>query len=424
MPPKKPIDRSYLTQTADDEDLEVKPQDKEHQVPVVAKDAGANIYGALQGVDARRHVSKVVDIKEVRPDLAQGRRIVPSTVRGNWSGTASDIAELFTRWVAAASEERQAEINLGPYIESQEDILYPQSMGPIERSLMAIVKMAADIFRAGGVTNAPTVAGIPGNYVLETGEMRWFSFQILFLYTGESRWSKMPVVIVAEIDVWKQASENSVRNNLNAIERSRTLARLIMSLYPGNSFHPFDPLHDPCDRWYYAQVQDGNAFPIPRGKSGQVMTAMGFTDSSDLRHYRALLRLPDEVWTVADDNDWSEIRIREMVQAADGNDRVLIEMALSEAGNRQGQTVDVPDHAAQEQGDSSNGKSPSKPPKQTPPTDLFIDKTAFKGFRKLAKLSPGALKETKPQARANFLQDIQRVRAWLDTLESALHQSD
>src|SRR5579859_3513405 len=185
MPPKRQIDRSYLTQNNDDEGTERPPQDREHEVPVIAKDAGASIYGALQGVDARRHVSKVVDIKEIRPDLAQGRRIVPSTVRGHWSGTANDIADLFTRWVVAASEERQEQIDLGPYIESQDDLVYSQSMGPIEKSLMAIVKLAADIFRSGGVTNAPTVGGVPGNYTIQTGELRWFAHQMLFLYTGE-----------------------------------------------------------------------------------------------------------------------------------------------------------------------------------------------------------------------------------------------
>ena len=71
-----------------------------------------------------------------------------------------------------------------------------------------------------------------------------------------------------------------------------------------------------CDRAFYAQVADGAVFRVPRGQGEVLIGALGLKNPAQLRQYRALLDLPDEVWTIADDLDWAEGYIREMDKAA------------------------------------------------------------------------------------------------------------
>ena len=68
--------------------------------------------------------------------------------------------------------------------------------------------------------------------------------------------------------------------------------------------------HGQCDRVFYAQVEDGNEWRIPRGQGDRLMNALGFKNKRQLRDYRALLRLDDEGWNYADDNNISEGELR------------------------------------------------------------------------------------------------------------------
>jgi len=179
--------------------------------------------------------------------------------------------------------------------------------------LLDLINLTNDIHQ-NKLTNPITVVKQGNVYQLETGERRWLAYHLLYAVVQDEQWAKIPAREVQESSVWRQASENSARTDLTAISRARQLAILLMDLYRsmGQSFIPFQDAvrSGKSDRAYYAQVADGEEFRIPHGKSSDLLTAMGLKHPVQLRQYRALLRVPDDVWIKADDEHWDEYKIR------------------------------------------------------------------------------------------------------------------
>jgi hypothetical protein len=183
---------------------------------------------------------------------------------------------------------------------------------PIEDSLIQTVDLAVSI-RESGLTNPITVVHQHDNtYQIETGERRWLAYHLLNLLSDGNDWSEIPARIMDTVDVWRQASENSARQNLNAIGIARQLALLLMDLYGMDKFAPIDDFT--FEQEFYAQVADGNAYRIPRGKSADLLAATGLKHPDQLRHYRTLLRLDPDVWIYADDHNVTEGEIRNITR--------------------------------------------------------------------------------------------------------------
>jgi ParB-like chromosome segregation protein Spo0J len=179
--------------------------------------------------------------------------------------------------------------------------------------LIDLADLAISI-RKTGLTNPITVVRMDRIYRLETGERRWLAYHLLNIYFPDEDWNRIPAHLVDEISVWRQASENNARADLNAISRARQLAILLMDLLAerGYEFYTFDELIETggTEREYYAQVADGNEFRVPRGEGERLLNAMGLKNPTQIRQYRQLLRLPDEVWQEADDKNLTEGEIR------------------------------------------------------------------------------------------------------------------
>jgi hypothetical protein len=125
--------------------------------------------------------------------------------------------------------------------------------------------------------------------------------------------------VVDTPNVWRQAAENNARDNLNVIGKARQLAILMMDLLVEESsfeFHPFSAFEN--EREYYAQVADGRVYPIPDGKTELLLSAMGLKNPVQIRQIRKALRLPDEIWRVADDENWTEGKLRKYIPDDDG----------------------------------------------------------------------------------------------------------
>ncbi|MEO8608882.1 MAG: ParB N-terminal domain-containing protein [Chloroflexota bacterium] len=276
-------------------------------------------------------IARPVSIFEIVPDAKQPRRQIPSTVRQHWNGDTQTLSDMFVAWVELFAEESgrtfddietfinqvlageevsPAEVYTGEVADSK------RNWGVIGGSLMAVVNLAAEI-RRDGLTNPITVVRVGNQFLIETGERRWLAFHLLHIFLGVSSnaWTTIPAREVKESSVWRQASENTAREQLNAISMARQLAILLMDLISDEDFLTFDEVVEgfPCDRAYYAQVSDGNRYRIPRGKGEQLVNAMGVKNPEMLRRYRDLLRLPDEIWMLADDLDWEEGFIRTRV---------------------------------------------------------------------------------------------------------------
>ena len=306
------------------------------------------LYGKVEiGKKGKQDRIRNLEIDSITPDPMQPRRVVPSLVRQQSDNSPQGI---ITTWLDLISEERQERFDkaiqkgfvteldlpdsafpLDLYMtngetergwddsENRNDSASIASVreviadfGYLESSFMKVINLASSIHRD-GLSNPITVAKLDNNqYMIETGERRWLAYHLLDMFFEDEDYSKIPARIVEEVSIWRQAAENNARDNLNAISRARQLAILLMDLLGYENFSPLEDFSH--DQEFYAQVADGSEFPVPRGKGEQVVNAMGLKNVVQIRQYRALLRLPQERWEIADDRDMTERQIRDWNQ--------------------------------------------------------------------------------------------------------------
>ncbi len=286
---------------------------------------------------------EAVSIHDIRPNSIQPRCSIPHDLRDIFALHPNNLVDIFERWIIEVELEKgQKNFDIVNYLLGQETDRgeqaendpgesgtansHPPSIK--ELALMKLIDLAASI-RRDGLSNPISLVRRADHYEIETGERRWLAYHILYWKFGDGdkrpdgnivNWSRIPSRIVNEVDVWRQASENNARDNLNAISRARQLALLLMDLHGWNNFSPLDA----CDneQSFYAQVSDGSIWRIPRGQGERLLNAMGLSDAGQLRQYRALLRLPSELWRRGDDEHLSEGELRKMKAALDSVTRV------------------------------------------------------------------------------------------------------
>lgn len=304
----------------------------------------AKIYGELEAADTSMQTIFATSIHQIAPDPTQPRRQIPSVIRQQWDG--QNIQQLFAVWINQFAAERGMEYEAaGDLIfhkmqnkdtaESATEDAPKLKPGVAESSLMEVVQLAADIAER-GLINPVSVVRMGGqSFRLETGERRWLAYHLLHLSfvdrDGQSQWMRIPAQEVTAASVWRQASENTARAQINAISKARQLALLLMDWYTQNESADFLPYSDfEHDRHFYAQVQDGELWKIPYGKAEMFLTAMNVKNAVQLRQYRRLLHLPDSVWTVADDYNLTQSWLEDR-QRANLSENYFLAMALNEA---------------------------------------------------------------------------------------------
>ncbi len=298
----------------------------------------------IAAADSEFQPIEAVSIHEIHPNSIQPRYSVPHDLTDIFALHPSNVVDIFERWIIEVQLERgQNDFDIinfllgtatdrGARAESDngEGSAAGQPASVKEVALMKLIDLAASI-RRDGLTNPISLVRHDGHYEIETGERRWLAYHVLYWKFGDGdkrpngsvvNWSRIPARIVTRVDVWRQASENNARDNLNAISRARQLSLLLMDLHGWHNFSKFDA----CDneQAFYAQVADGAAWRIPRGQGERLLNAMGLSDASQLRQYRALLRLPGELWRKGDDEDLSEGELRKMRAALDSVTRVAV----------------------------------------------------------------------------------------------------
>lgn len=287
-----------------------------------------------------RNREKIVhtSIESISPNRSQPRRAIPSSVRQYWSGSSDfeSMANFFNHWLKEINEERKSDgqerfpldafINgetteRSKFLEDDEDQLEQISDEKVrskEAAFMPLVELAASIKRD-GLINPVSIAKDGLLWQIETGERRWLAYHLLNWHEVSSEdWRKIPARQVANIDIWRQATENNARADLNAIATARQFALLLMDLrahYAGDVYQAFDAFEHEQD--FYAQVKDGNTARIPYGKAEMLINAMGISDVGQLRHIRRLLRLPNLIWVIADDLNWTESYLQKNIITTD-----------------------------------------------------------------------------------------------------------
>lgn len=272
------------------------------------------IFGEIETADAGMQTAYAISIYEIEPDPAQPRRILPSALRYDRA-----ISDVLVDWWQMAVDEAGHEIDVSAHLRAKETSRAKDEgdhePGPVEKGFMALIDLAASI-RHHGLRNPVTIYRRDSGYRLETGERRWLAHHLLAMeFQDEKHWQKIPAREVDAPSVWAQATENTAREDLNAISLARQLALLIMDIYreKGVVFEPYE--HFAFDRHFYAQVADGREFEIQYGDAERVGAAMGGKSKRQVRQYRSLLRLPDHWWQKADDENMTEGALRDILQS-------------------------------------------------------------------------------------------------------------
>ncbi len=275
------------------------------------------LYGKLDLPSTGKKVSNPIALDKITPDPIQPRREIPTIVRNK--ARAAKMAE-WQMWHQMSENALGKSIPLAQLLRGEGEAAENESeIPPLVKGFLELVKLASSIYRE-GLLYAITVVQRGDRYVIETGERRYQATTMLYGEFGEKKFSTIDARVVEKASVWAQAAENAARKPLNAIGTARQIALLLMELNKGRdgiSYVRFEDMEGDCDRAFYAQVANGNVHRIPKGESERVLTATGLKSRSQIAHYRALLDIPDEIWTQADEEDWPEFKIREKVKPED-----------------------------------------------------------------------------------------------------------
>ena len=410
-------------------------------------EADAALFGELTRREATRQTVRPVSIFTIYPDIKQARRAVPLPVRARWSGEPRDIADLFNAWLEIIAAERQA-AHLPPFDLNEElwaEVVearqhtedsegnfgnYHVQAGPVERVFLEVIYLAVSI-RRDGLANPVTVQRIgPNAYRLETGERRWLAYHILYGYFNgdggkpqeRDKWENIPAIVVEDFSVWRQASENTARADLNAIGRARQFAILLIDLLTkqGRVFQPYETLALPgqSDRPYYAQVMEER---VPKGKGEMLANAMGISHRAAFTRGRILLGLPDEAWLLGDMLDIPEDELLRIAKIESP------EAAIAEARK-------FAANVATRNKSNENQPAPAPKTKLTDPPALFLDAACKRGEKLFSKQYEQAARavfalhsgiaQAQPATKAQIRAQIDELRHCLDQLEQALESAE
>ena len=281
-------------------------------------------HSAAVGRRRERRIERI-PIGDIRPDHQQPRRAVPSIILRQVTDTGNASAVL-NEW------DRMVQDDLGMRFDpravvgfSSEAYELPEEPKPIALGYVALLELAGSI-RQEGLANPITVFPDGEGYAIETGERRWLAYNILFAMAeteaDQDRWMAIPARVVSEKSVWRQAAENSQRDNLNAVARARQYALLLMSMYPDMAFQTYQACR--TDQDFYAQALE---LTTPYGRGNELMAAMGVRSYSAFNRYQDILRCAPKLWVRADDENWSEReifrmqKVSEESRSAKGSDR-------------------------------------------------------------------------------------------------------
>lgn len=316
------------------------PTDTQEQSGLTLEEANRDIYELddLQSTRATRIVAKSIALDAIMPNATQPRRAVPSGVRD--AAPRGDVSAMFNAWVAQSALDHDVVTVL---LDGEETELIPEDVDAVTAALLKVIDVAGSIKRD-GLTNPITLTKHGDQYEIETGERRWLAYHLLNLIYAEDGWDVIPARVMDGFSVWRQATENTARDDLNAIAKARQLALLLMDLHlqDGARFQPITNFEH--EQEFYAQAAVLN---VPYGKGSVLLSAMGVTHKSATTRYRSMLRLPVEIWTLADDLDWNLTDLYAMAQTAEKSPKDALQMACVLAAS-QGVTVAWCNHSDDE----------------------------------------------------------------------------
>lgn len=255
----------------------------------------------------------------VRPDPLQPRRVLPVRIyqafHGDRMTPTQALRELIQTAQLAARQQGRPFNNVldllgNPDDESEQE---SQPLSPEEQLVHDLVNLAITI-RDDGQVNPLTVVdvseGVTRQFRIETGERRyWATWLLRDFISGYESDGMIPCIIIPHesASAFRQAKENTARSGLSAIAMARQAALLLLYV------HGYEMPTGPVPADFYRQVLDLTL----RGKreyTAEILSAMGGIDRKQFSRYKALLRLCDEAFEMADRHCTDEARLRYLVQ--------------------------------------------------------------------------------------------------------------
>jgi hypothetical protein len=147
------------------------------------------------------------------------------------------------------------------------------------------------------------------------------------------------------------------------------------------------------------------------GYGETVLNALGFKQPSQYREHRDLLRLPDEVWQLADDLNWPYGRIASLRRNSLGDEKQFIQLAINKARN-QGYITGI-----------AIEDSPAPPePKRKEVLNPLVATEYKEIFNALWKLA-GKVGEGDTRTLQTDLNYVRNMKKWLDDLEKVIRDN-
>ena len=279
----------------------------------VSQDMFADLPQALQDHSIR--VERIL-LEMVRPDPVQPRRVLPEAIHFAFHGnrlTPTQALRELVQLVQVAARQRGRPFNsvleLLLQADDERDEEATAVLSPEERLLRDLVNLAVTI-RDDGQVNPLTVVDVSQGatrlFRIETGERRYWSTWLLrdFIpeYTGDGM---VPCIIIPEqrSSVFRQAKENTVRSGLSAVALARQAALLLLTV------HGFEIPAYAVNNDFYRQALELD-LRSKREYTNAILSAMGGIEKAQFSRIKALLRLSDEAFEMADRHNLDEKKLR------------------------------------------------------------------------------------------------------------------
>jgi hypothetical protein len=266
----------------------------------------------------------------VRPDPIQPRRVLPERVHYRFHKEEISPTQALRELVLAAQEAaREAgrpfnqPLELVAGIDSDREEV---KLSPEEAILYDLIHLALTLNNNGQVNPLTVIDVSIGStrlYRIETGERRyWATWLLKDFIDPESNDGTIPCIIIPHemYSPFRQAKENTARKGLTAMAMARQAALLLLSVYG------FDFPNQAVTNDFYRQAIELDL----RSKqefSEEIYNAMGSISRQRFSQYKVLLKLPDEVWELADRYDLDE-RILRLLLPLEPQDQVELTLRI------------------------------------------------------------------------------------------------
>lgn len=250
----------------------------------------------------------------VRPHPVQPRRVLPERIHQAFHQQqltpTQALRELIQIVQIAARQRSRPFTNILELLAQPEDENETQGeLSPEETLLRDLVNLAVTI-RDDGQVNPLTVIdvseGVSHLYRIETGERRYWATWLLRDFIPDSTSDgTIPCIIVPSktASVFRQAKENTSRSGLTAIAMARQVALLLLSV------HGFEIPDYQVNNNFYRQALELDLFN-KREFTDAILSSMGGVGKAQLSRYKALLKLSDEAFEMADRHNINERTLR------------------------------------------------------------------------------------------------------------------